>query len=377
MKKALKIIGIILLILLVIGLLVYFFVLQYPSLKDNPKEGKWYKVTDKDMVSADGSRYKAFFKKGSENKVLVYFAGGGSNINEETAREGWFNSSVIGIDMVSNFTMNMGGLATASDDNPFKDWTVIAFPCATGDFMSGTGEFLYTDTNGKEQTLYHHGYTNYSIVMDKIMELKDIDNPEAVVVTGYSAGGFSAALLADDIFTKYFPNAASKNVMVDASLLIKDDWHNVLADVWHTPTEISDKITTDNLMLDCFTTLKAKYGDGIHLLFDCSTRDGDLAKTQNYFDNGKMEVDENIADCFQQILKDTIPKFKEAGAYLFIWDGLQYYDDPRNMTMHTMITTPYCLSKLDNQELSLGEWLMNAVNDELKDYGLDLVNKQY
>lgn len=377
MKKALKIIGIILLILLVIGLLVYFFVLQYPSLKENPKEGKWYKVTDKDMVSADGSRYKAFFKKGSENKVLVYFAGGGSNINEETAREGWFNSTVIGIDMVSNFTMNMGGLATASDDNPFKDWTVIAFPCATGDFMSGTGEFLYTDTNGKEQTLYHHGYTNYSIVMDKIMELTDIDNPEAVVVTGYSAGGFSAALLADDIFTKYFPNATSKNVMVDASLLIKDDWHNVLTDVWHTPTEISDKITTDNLMLDCFTTLKAKYGDGIHLLFDCSTRDGDLAKTQNYFDSGKMEVDEDVADCFQQILKDTIPKFKEAGAYLFIWDGLQYYDDPRNMTMHTMIATPYCLSKLDNQELSLGEWLMNAVNGELKDYGLDLVNKQY
>ena len=245
MKKALKIIGIILLVLL-IGLLVYFFVLQYLSLKENPKEGKWYKVTDKNMVSADGSRYKAFFKKGSENKVLVYFAGGGSNINEETAREGWFNSSVIGIDMVSNFTMNMGGLATASDDNPFKDWTVIAFPCATGDFMSGTGEFLYTDTNGKEQTLYHHGYTNYSIVMDKIMELTDIDNPEAVVVTGYSAGGFSAALLADDIFTKYFPNAASKNVMADASLLIKDDWHNVRTDDWHTPTEISDTITTDN-----------------------------------------------------------------------------------------------------------------------------------
>lgn len=45
MKKALKIIGIILLILFVIGLLVYFFVLQYPSLKENPKEGKWYKVT--------------------------------------------------------------------------------------------------------------------------------------------------------------------------------------------------------------------------------------------------------------------------------------------------------------------------------------------
>ncbi len=37
MKKALKVIGIILLILVVIGLLVYFFVLQYPKLNENPK----------------------------------------------------------------------------------------------------------------------------------------------------------------------------------------------------------------------------------------------------------------------------------------------------------------------------------------------------
>lgn len=68
------------------------------------------------MVSADGSRYTVFFKKGSVNKVLVYFAKGGSNINEKTAREGWFNPSVIGIDMASDFTMNMGGFATASEN---------------------------------------------------------------------------------------------------------------------------------------------------------------------------------------------------------------------------------------------------------------------
>lgn len=42
MKKALKIIGIILLVLIVIALLVYFLVLRYPKLGDNPKEGKWY-----------------------------------------------------------------------------------------------------------------------------------------------------------------------------------------------------------------------------------------------------------------------------------------------------------------------------------------------
>lgn len=41
------------------------------------------------MKSSDGSRYKALFKKGSENKALIYFAGGGVSINEETVK-GYF-----------------------------------------------------------------------------------------------------------------------------------------------------------------------------------------------------------------------------------------------------------------------------------------------
>lgn len=382
MKKALKVIGkvigIILLILLAIALFVYLFILQYPKLKENPNVDKWYKVTSKEMKASDGSDCKAFFKKGSENNVLVYFAGGGVSINEETAKGEFYNKKVIGLDTLSNVTMNMAGLATASDANPFKDWTVIAFPYATGDFHAGTGEFKYTDKDGKEKILYHYGYTNYSAVMKIVMERAGIDNPDAVVVTGYSAGGFGAALLADDVFTNYFPDAESKNVLVDASLLLNDDWHSIATDVWQTPKEISDRLTGNNITLDSLTALHEKYGDGIHILFDSSTRDGDLAKVQNYFDTGVMDVDEAKADIYQQTLKEAIPQFKEqAGAYLCIWDGLPWYDDPRNMTMHTIIATPYCLAKFENQDISIAEWLMNAVNGNLKDYGLDLVDKQY
>ena len=56
MKKILKVIGMILCALLVIAILVYIFILQYPNLKKNPQVGKWYKVTDKEMLSADGSQ---------------------------------------------------------------------------------------------------------------------------------------------------------------------------------------------------------------------------------------------------------------------------------------------------------------------------------
>lgn len=145
-------------------------------------------------------------------------------------------------------------------------------------------------------------------------------------------------LLADDVFTNYFPDAKSKNVLVDASLLLNNDRHSIATDVWQTPKEIFDKLVSNNLTFDCFASLHKKYGDDIHLLFDCSTRDGDLAKVQNYFDDGIMDVDEKQADEFQQILKEAIPEFKEAGVSLFIWDDLYI---------------PSGLDKLENQYLIL------------------------
>ena len=377
MKKLLKILGKILGVLAVIALCIYFFILQYPNLKANPSVGKWYRVTDSAMKTSEGTKYRAFFRKGSENKVLIYFAGGGVSINEETARNDTYNTKEIGIDYVANLTMNMGGLAADFEGNPLKNWNIILFPYATGDFHAGTGEYHYTDTDGKEKILYHNGYNNYSLAMQKISELVDIRDADTVVVTGYSAGGFATALLSDDIFTYFFPNATSKNVLVDASLLLYDNWHDVAETVWETPTEISNKLASNNLTLDCLRSLHEKYGDGIHLLFDSSTRDGDLAKVQNYLSNGIMDVDEAQADIYQQILKDTIPEFQQAGVSLFIWDGVAWYDDPRNMTAHTIIATPAVWLTFEEQGQSVAGWLLDAVEGNLKDYGLDLINKEY
>lgn len=377
MKKILKILGIVLVAILLIALGIYLFVLQYPSLKKDPTIGKWYRITTGEMKTSEGGKYRAFFKKGSENKVMVYFAGGGVSINEETARDDTYNTTEIFIDMLANVTMNMGGLASDVEGSPFENWSIILFPYATGDFHAGAGEFHYIDHDGKEKILYHNGYVNYTQTMRKVLELAGISDPEAVVVTGYSAGGFGAALLADDIFTNYFPDAESKNVLVDASLLLYHDWHTVATDVWQTPKEISDKLTGNNLTLDCLTTLREKYGDGIHLLFDSSTRDGDLAKMQNYLDTGVMDVTEKEVDIYQRTLKNTIPQFQEAGVCLFIWDGMPWYDDPRNLTAHTIIATPAVWLPFEEQGQSIAGWLADAVNGDLKGCGIDLVDKEY
>ena len=377
MKKVFKVLGIILSVILMIALCIYFFVLQYPEIKENPKVNKWYRVSDKAMKDSEGHKYHALFKKGSENNVLVYFAGGGVSVNEEMAKDDTYNTKLVKPDYLANITMNMGGLASDIEGSPFKNWTIILFPYATGDFHAGTGEFKYKDKDGKEKILYHNGYNNYTLAMKEILEKSGVENPDKVVVTGYSAGGFATALLSDDIYTNYFPNAKSKNVLVDSSLLLNDNWYSIAINVWQTPKSISDKLTTNNLTLDCLKALNEKYGDDIHLLFDSSTRDGDLAKVQNYFDTGVMDVNEESGDIYKQILKDTIAEFKKANVSLFIWDGVSWYNDSRNLTAHTIIATPAVWLPFEEQKKSIAEWLNDAVDGKLTDYGVDLINKEY
>lgn len=213
--------------------------------------------------------------------------------------------------------------------------------------------------------------------MKKVLQLAGISDGDAVLVTGYSAGGFAAALLSDDVFTNYFPDAANKNVLVDAALLLDEDWHTIATQVWQTPKSISDKLVSDNLTLDCLGALREKYGDGIHLLFTSSTRDGDLAKVQNYLDTGVMDVDESWGDVYQQILKEAIPQFQEAGVSLFLWDGVPWYDDPRNLTAHTIIATPAVWLPFEGQGQSIAGWLTETMDGNPKNYGLELVDKEY
>lgn len=108
---------------------------------------------------------------------------------------------------------------------------MIAFPYATGDFHAGAGEFPYTNAEGRERVLYHHGYTNFRTVMDQMTELSGIDSTDTVVVAVYSAGGFASALLADDVFSDYFPAAKSKTTLADSSLSIYDGWRDVAENV--------------------------------------------------------------------------------------------------------------------------------------------------
>lgn len=88
--KVLLIIGIVI-ILLALGVFILLkltFLKTFPKLKGKPEIGKWYEVEVDGAKSSDGSEWHGIFRKGTENKVVVYFFGGGVSITPETSEGG-------------------------------------------------------------------------------------------------------------------------------------------------------------------------------------------------------------------------------------------------------------------------------------------------
>lgn len=384
-RKIMKVIGVVFLVLILAMVCVYAFVLNYPNLKNDPKVGKWYRLETAEMKASEGGKYHALFRKGKENSVMIYFAGGGVSVDEITAKCDTYNTKLVQPDILANVTMNMGGLASDTEGNPYKDWTLILFPYATGDFDCGTGDFPYTDKDGKEKILYHHGYKNFRAAMDLVKEKAGLDHPENVVVTGYSAGGWAASLLADDVFSDYFPESQTKTVLVDSSMALNPDWKDVAENVWQAPKHITERIHSDNITMDMLEALNNKWGSEVTLMFGSSTRDGDLSKVQRYFqtgimdtETGEMPVENKDGDALMQMYRDALPEFKKNNVHLFFWDGMDWYGRTEyNLTSHTIISTPYVYAPLNDTEKSIAQWLQDGISGTAEDFGIELLNKGY
>ena len=339
---------------------------KHPELKGEPEIGKWYRITPAGTKSSDGSEWHGLIRLGTENKVVVYFFGGGASINGYTSERG--NEFFATTASVQDFVAS-GGIGSDAEENPFRDWTFLVLPYASGDFHSGTGEYHYTD-GGKEKIVYHNGYNNYSAFMDAAKPY--VGEPDTLLVTGFSAGGFATSLLADDVIDR-FPSAKNITVCVDSSLLLYDGWHETAVNLWQSPKEISDRLTTDNLVLDSLTALHEKRGDSVKILFDCSYRDDTLMQYQSFINTGKMDKTEALGDQFQADLSAMVAGLQEniPGVGIYIWN---YGEDPEtHNTQHTIISSNV-FDKLEDG-VSVADWIYAAVNGDVQSHGLALLER--
>lgn len=357
---------------------------DFPQLEGTPEIGKWYAVDVDTAVSSDGSKWQGYFRKGSENKVVLYFYGGGFSVNDDTAARsmdvegGFYNPRMnTGLNVMTN-AIKEWGIGNAAQDNLFKDWTFIGVPYCNGDFHAGAGSKEYTALDGTVKTIYYEGYSNYRKLMEIVMNYID-DSPEQLLVTGSSAGGFGAAILADDAI-ELFHNPQDVVVHVDSSLLINENWHDVMVNEWHSPKAFSDVVTSNNITLDSLTALHNKR-ENVRILFDCSVRDYNLSAAQVFFDRGSegdipAKIGKAEGDRFQQLLKKMVADLQEniPGCGIYIWDEETQKDG--HLTVHTATGTKIYFDKR-GEDPSIADWLEDAMNGKVESYGLELLNHVY
>ena len=199
-----------------------------------------------------------------------------------------------------------------------------------------------------------------------------VGEPDTLLVTGFSAGGFATSLLADDVIDR-FPSAQNITVCVDSSLLLYDGWHETAVNLWQSPEKISDRLTTDNIVLDSLTALYEKRGDSVKILFDCSYRDDTLMQYQSFINTGKMDKTKALGDQFQADLSKMVAGLKEhiPGVGIYIWN---YGEDPEtHNTQHTIISSNV-FDKLEDG-VSVADWIFAAVNGDVESHGLALLDK--
>ena len=205
--------------------------------------------------------------------------------------------------------------------------------------------------------------------------MKYIDTPDDLLITGFSGGGFAAALLGNDTISNYFPNVKNTTVFAEASFLLNENWRDIAENVWQAPNEISERLVSNNIVLDSFRALSKDHPD-TKILFSSSVRDNALSSYQNYYTNRVLETGNEIGDVYQENLKLMVKDLQSIpNTGVLIWDG---YNDKEgtNLTGHTLMFMPMFYSD-GLHGITMAEWVMNGINGNVGNHGLDLLDKQY
>lgn len=354
-----------------------------PVLTGAPETGKLYRIYPEHCVSGNGSPYHGNMRVGREaEKLIVYFNGGGVAFDEYSTARPW---NAFTEHIADTYYSNDGewfgdffirqGIDSAREDNPFREWSMINLLYTNGDFHSGDGEYPYTAQDGSQRLMPFHGYRN---AMETIsLAKKYLPEPDTLLIAGSSAGGFGAAQLAEDII-EAFPSAGNITVCVDSSLLFSERWETIQRELWHTPEHIRRRTKGDNLTLDNLCALHEKHPK-VKILFLCSARDALLVTAQSALDGKGQTHSREGGVRFQSDLKNMCKhladEITDAGLYIFTgpMDAPGYDEDA--LTLHCALNNPFLFDH-DEEGVSIKNWLIGAVQGDVRRLGLAHLNEQ-
>lgn len=128
-----------------------------------------------------GSEYRYFAKRGTVNKLVMYYQGGGACWNNLTCSVP--SCKTLPDENLDNYDSGFADLS--NENNPFRDWHIVFVSYCTCDIHFGD-----TTQDYEGLTVEHRGYHNSKVAEKWARE--HFLNPEEVFVTGSSAGAYGA-----------------------------------------------------------------------------------------------------------------------------------------------------------------------------------------
>ena len=155
---------------------------QYTTLMPGPTDYLGRTYTPQCM---QGSEYRYFAKRGSVNKLMIYYQGGGACWDNLTCS--FPACRTVPDDDMSGYANGFFDLG--NENNPFREWNIVFVSYCTCDIHFGDATVEYEE--GTEPiTVQHLGYHNSKVAEKWARE--HFVNPEVVFVTGSSAGAYGA-----------------------------------------------------------------------------------------------------------------------------------------------------------------------------------------
>ncbi|HTE52255.1 MAG TPA: pectin acetylesterase-family hydrolase [Kofleriaceae bacterium] len=156
-----------------------------------------------DTICSRGSEFAYWVRKGTVNKVVIDYIGGGACWDALTCgfADSLFEETVDSVRTRIEDEEPAGFYDDQNPDNPFKDWYHVVIPYCTGDVHWGDAVAVYGEGTESEVTINHKGAVNSRAVLDWVFG--NFDAPEQVMVTGCSAGSYGAALWSAFVMQHY------------------------------------------------------------------------------------------------------------------------------------------------------------------------------
>lgn len=175
----------------------------------------WTWVDFPDSVCDDGTPTGMAINPSGGKNLLIFLNGGGACWDYLTcvvinsSAHGPFGSTQFDA-MKANIP---GSILDRSAENPAGDYNLVFIPYCTGDVHSGDNVATYQGI-GQTYQIAHKGRANLRAFLARLAAT--FPNPDKLVVSGSSAGGFGTALNYD-LFRQYFPQKQGKAYLLDDS----------------------------------------------------------------------------------------------------------------------------------------------------------------